>query len=321
MQEFAFRKGLNLPVRGAPAQEIGQGPHIRTVALLGADYRGLKPRLAVEEGDAVGAGTPIFAHKDIPQVMMTAPVSGRVKAINRGARRALISVEIEVEPDLVAPVDFSEVGDASTADGLAERLCASGLWNGFLTRPYSKVPDPETRPAAIYVTAIDSEPLAADPALIIAEAGDAFVKGLSAITLLTEGNTYLCVESGAAIPGGDVAGVTAASFSGPHPAGLPGTHMHFLEPPTSEKIMWTIGYQDVIAIGQMLETGHVNSERVIALGLPYLLVLGLAEAGVWDLQQVLERSMGWDLLLGASVVAIALIRVLAKRPTSEPAAP
>jgi len=235
---------------------------------LGSDYLGLKPRLAVQEGDVVAAGTPVFANKDTAAAQVVSPVAGRVKAVNRGARRVLISVEIEVDPAAAEPVDFSAVGDVTTAEGLAERLCAAGLWTSFLTRPYSKVPDPESRPAALFVTAIESEPLAADAALIIKEQKEAFAAGLKAVAMLSEGKTYLCQGAGEALPGADLPGVEAASFEGPHPAGLAGTHMHFLEPPTAAKTVWSIGYQDVIAIGHLLLTGKINSERVIALSGP-----------------------------------------------------
>ncbi|WP_422377490.1 Na(+)-translocating NADH-quinone reductase subunit A [Roseibium sp.] len=265
MQSFKLKKGLDLPVLGAPVQEISGEYEPGTAAVLAEDYIGLKPRLVVQEGDVVGVGAPVFFHKDTPDVMVTSPVSGRVKAVNRGARRVLISVEIEVDAGAAEPVDFSGVGDATTPEGLTERLCASGLWTSFRTRPYSKVPDPSTKPAAIFVTATDTEPLTADPAVIIADAGAAFEKGLEAVASLSAGKTYLCVASGASIPGRDVAGVETAEFSGPHPAGLAGTHIHFLDVPTSEKSVWTIGYQDVIAIGRLLETGRFDPSRVIAL--------------------------------------------------------
>ncbi|MEM9012447.1 MAG: Na(+)-translocating NADH-quinone reductase subunit A [Pseudomonadota bacterium] len=268
MQEFKLRRGLDLPMQGAPVQDIHAGPTIRQVGLLGADYLGLKPRLAVQEGDEVAAGTPIFAHKDTPEAVVVSPLAGTVKAINRGQRRVLISVVIEAQPDLAPPVDFSGVGDAETVEGVAERICAAGLWTSFRTRPYSKVPAPGARPGAIYVTAMDTEPLAPDAAIVIADGREAFAAGLAAIARLSEGPTYLCHEVGADVPGGDVEGVEAVGFSGPHPAGLPGTHMHFLEPPTAGRPVWTIWYQDVIAIGRLMLTGHLDPSRVIALSGP-----------------------------------------------------
>lgn len=268
MHQFALKKGLSLPVTGAPAQEIHAAPVVSTAAVLGPDYIGLKPRLSVQEGDMVGVGTPLFSHKDTPDVMVTSPMSGRVKAINRGARRALISVEIQSVPGGEAPVDFSSVGDSETAKGLATKLSAAGLWTSFRTRPYSKVPDTSSRPTAIFVTAMDTEPLTADPAVVIADAGEDFAAGLAAVAKLTEGKTYLCRADGANVPGGDLPGVEEAAFSGPHPAGLPGTHLHFLEPPTAERVVWTIWYQDVIAIGRLINTGKLVPERVVALSGP-----------------------------------------------------
>lgn len=268
MQSFKLKKGLDLPVLGAPVQEIEETKETETVAVLAADYVGLKPRLLVQEGDAVAIGSPLFFHKDTPDVMVVSPAPGRVKAINRGARRVLISVEIEVGDSDAAPVDFSGVGDSATAEGLAQRLCASGLWTSFRTRPYSKVPDPATRPAAIFVNAMDTEPLSPDPLVILAESADDFAKGLEAVASLSEGKTYLCHETGAAIPGSDVAGIELAGFSGPHPAGLSGTHIHFLEAPGATKTVWTIGYQDVVAIGRLLRSGHHDPRRVIAVSGP-----------------------------------------------------
>jgi len=268
LKQFHLRKGLDLPVKGVPEQKIHPAPKPQTVAVLGADYLQLKPRLTVEEGDLVGAGAPLFYHKDTPDVLVTAPVSGRVKAINRGYRRVLVSVEIECDDNAAAPLDFSNVGDASTPDGIVERLCASGLWTSFKTRPYSRVPASDTRPAAIFVNAMDTEPLAADPEIIISEARAAFSAGLEALTPISEGPVYVCSAPDADIPGAALAGVERAEFSGPHPAGLSGTHVHFLKPSNAERTVWTIGYQDVIAIGRLMQTGQLNSERVVALAGP-----------------------------------------------------
>lgn len=265
MRQFKLRKGLDLPVAGAPVQHIDEGPVLHTVAVLGSDYIGLKPRLSVEEGDVVGAGSPLFTHKETPEVQVTSPVSGRVKAINRGYRRALISVEIDIDTTAAPAVDFSGIGDDATPEGIKERLAASGLWTSFRTRPYSKVPGTAETPAAIFVNAMDTEPLAGDPALIIGEARDAFLQGLRTVAQLSGGKTYLCMAPGADIPGADLQGIEAATFAGPHPAGLSGTHIHFLEPVHAERIVWTIGYQDVIAIGRLMATGKLNPERVVSL--------------------------------------------------------
>ncbi len=268
MQTFNLKKGLDLPVEGAPDQKIQPGPEYSRVAVLGGDYIGLKPKMLVQEGDIVQRGAPLFCHKDAPEAMMVAPLGGKVVAINRGARRVLQSVVIEVSDANDTGIDFSDVGDADTAEGVTTKLCAAGLWTSFRTRPYSKMPQPGTAPAAIFVTAMDSDPLAPEAGLIISEVTEAFAAGLAAVAKLTEGVTYVCHKDGDTVPGADVAGVELAAFSGPHPSGLAGTHIHFLEPLIGDKQVWTIGYQDVIAIGRLMLTGHLDPNIVIALSGP-----------------------------------------------------
>lgn len=288
MQRYVLRKGLNIPISGAARPSIEDSPEVKRVGILGDDYLGWKPRIMVEEGDSVVPGSPVLVSKDMPDVQVVSPVAGTIRAINRGARRKLVSVEIEVSGAAKAkPVDFSKVGDASTPEGLAERLCAAGLWTSFRTRPYSKVPDPATRPSAIYVNAMDTEPLAADPMLIIGEEAEAFAKGLEAVASLSDGKTYLCQSDGATVPGSDLPGIDAVAFAGPHPAGLAGTHMHFLEPPRADKMVWTIGYQDVIVIGRLLQSGTYDAACVVALTGPACndprLVRSVAGASMSDL--------------------------------------
>lgn len=268
MRQFSLRKGLDLPITGVAGSGVQGVPSISTVAVLGDDYIGLKPRLSVHEGDVVAAGSPVLTDKDLPSVKVVSPASGRIKSINRGARRKLISVEIALDKDAAEPVSFADTGSIDTADGVMERLCAAGLWTSFRTRPYSKVPSPETRPAAIYVTAMDSEPLAPNPVPIIMAEANAFSTGLAAIAKLSEGTTYLCQALGTELPGSDIPGIECVGFSGPHPSGLAGTHMHFLEPPSATRTVWTIGYADVLAIGRLFLTGYHDASQVVALSGP-----------------------------------------------------
>lgn len=268
MHSFKFKKGLDLPIAGAPEQKIHDAPTVQSFALLGRDYLGLKPRLEVSEGDKVQRGQTVFFHKDMPDVKMVAPVTGTVKAVNRGLRRVLESVVIEPSDISDKGIDFSKVGDDKSNTGIAHKLCAAGLWTSFRTRPYSKAPAPDTRPSAIFVTAMDTEPLSPDAHIIINENPDAFAKGLKVVSKLTEGTTYLCHENGVEIPGSDIEGIEVAGFSGPHPAGLAGTHIHFLAPLKENEYVWTIQYQDIIAIGHLFTTGFLDTTRVIALSGP-----------------------------------------------------
>lgn len=268
MKQFVLRKGLNLPISGNPRPDVVEASTVTSVALLGADYIGLKPKMAVAEGDEVVAGSPVLFNKSMPEAQIVSPVSGRVRAITRGARRKLISVVIDTHESSAAPVDFSKVGDANTRAGIAERLCAAGLWTSFRTRPYSKVPAPDSTPIAIYVTAMDTEPLAPDPRIAISDDANAFETGLKAVAALTDGPTYLCQDTGEPLPGSSLAEVDAVNFSGPHPAGLAGTHIHFLTPPQADQFVWTIGYQDVIVIGRLMLTGTYDASCIISLAGP-----------------------------------------------------
>ncbi|MEH6650085.1 MAG: Na(+)-translocating NADH-quinone reductase subunit A [Motiliproteus sp.] len=258
-------KGLDLPIAGVPKQTIVDGLQVNSVAIIGADYVGMKPTMSVREGDRVKLGQVIFSDKKTPGVKFTAPASGVVSAINRGEKRALQSVVIDVDGN--DAVEFAKYDAAlATREQVVENLVESGLWTALRTRPFSKVPAPESSPNSIFITAMDTNPLAADPALIIAEQKDAFLSGQKFLAKLTDGKLFVCKAAGSDIPAAPQA--TVQEFSGVHPAGNAGTHIHFLDPVSESKTVWTIGYQDVIAVGKLFETGTLWTERVVALAGP-----------------------------------------------------
>jgi len=264
------KKGLDLPITGAPKQVVhSDGGVAKSVALIGFDYVGLKPTLKVAEGDRVKLGDVLFADKQHPSVVFTSPGAGVVKAIHRGAKRVLQSVVIELSGhDEVTFQSYAESELAAlTAEQVKENLLASGLWTSFRTRPYSKVPSPETSPRSIFVTAIDTNPLAADPAVVINERPQDFQNGLRLIAQLTAGKVYLSKAAGSAIST-NVPKVDVVEFDGPHPAGLAGTHIHFLDPVGPTKTVWYLDYQAVIAIGNLFTTGQLDVSRVVSLAGP-----------------------------------------------------
>ena len=264
-----IKRGLDLPITGAPEQTIYDSAAVRTVAVLGRDYVGMKPTMAVQVGDAVKKGQLLFTDKKTGGVRYTAPASGTIEAINRGDKRALQSVVINVEGNEAE--QFSRYSDAELAglnrQQVVDNLVACGLWTAFRTRPLSKVPELNAQPEAIFVAAMDTNPLAADPAVIIAEQGADFAQGLAIISKLTAGNVYVAKAPNADIPVAD-SGAVVEEFSGPHPAGNVGTHIHFLRPASETKSVWHIGYQDVIAVAKLFATGELHSERVISLAGP-----------------------------------------------------
>jgi Na+-transporting NADH:ubiquinone oxidoreductase subunit A len=266
--QFNIKKGLDLPITGGPEQKISDGNSVKSVALLGADYIDLKPKMMVAEGDKVKLGQALFSDKKNPGVNFTSPGAGVVKAINRGDKRALLSVVIELQGN--QQESFAKYGEAElgnlTQEQVKENLLVSGLWTSFLTRPYGKIPAVDTGPSSIFVTAIDTRPLAADPAVIIKERAADFANGLTVISKLTSGKTYLCKATGTDVVVNQA--VQVAEFSGPHPAGLPSTHIHFIDPVNIHKFVWHIDYQAVIAIGALFTTGKLNVERIVSLAGP-----------------------------------------------------
>lgn len=265
--KIAIKKGLDLPIAGAPKQVIEDGPAIGKVAVLGVDSMDLRPTMAVSEGDSVKKGQLLFEDKKTPGVCYTAPASGKVIGVHRGAKRALLSVVIEVAGDEEERFEqhMGTAPDQLSRQQVRDTLVASGLWTALRTRPYSKVPSPDSAPHSIFVTAIDTNPLAADPQAVLREYADDFARGLTVLGKLTDGPVYVCKAPGANIPS---AGAEVVEFAGPHPAGLPGTHIHFLDPVGAAKTVWHLGYQDAVACGKLFATGSLWTERVVALGGP-----------------------------------------------------
>ena len=273
--QVEIKKGLNLPISGTPRQAIEDSPRPSSVAVLGPDYVGMKPTMLVREDEEVKLGQPLFEDKKNPGVVFTAPGTGRISAINRGARRALQSVVIdlaEAESPAESVANLTANDEATLTqlprDQVRQTLVDTGFWTAFRTRPYSKTPSVGRTPHAIFVTAIDTNPLAADPTLVINEQATAFSRGLSVLARLTDGKVHICKAIGASVPTPNGSQFQIAEFGGKHPAGLPGTHIHFVDPVGARKVVWHIGYQDVIAFGKLFGEGVFWTERVIALGGP-----------------------------------------------------
>ena len=267
---ITIKKGLDLPIAGKPEQVIRDGNTVTEVALLGEEYVGMRPSMKVREGDVVKKGQVLFEDKKNPGVVFTAPASGTITAIHRGEKRVLQSVVIRIEGD--ESISFTKYAanelSSLTSEQVRKNLQESGLWTAFRTRPFSKVPAVDDVPSSIFVNAMDTNPLAADPAVIISEYEKDFVNGLTVLSRLHEGNIHLCKAPENKIPASHASNVVINEFSGPHPAGLSGTHIHFIDPVGIGKTVWYVNYQDVIAIGRLFTTGELSVERVVAIGGP-----------------------------------------------------
>jgi Na+-transporting NADH:ubiquinone oxidoreductase subunit A len=262
-------KGLDLPIQGAPEQTIQDGNAVTRVAILGEEYIGMRPTMHVQEGDKVKKGQMLFEDKKNPGVKFTAPAAGNVIAVNRGAKRILQSVVIQLEGDeseVFTKYSSAELASLDTAK-VQENLVNSGMWTAFRTRPFSKSPALDSKPHSIFVSVMDTSPLAADPQVIIAQRSEDFTNGLQVISRLTGGKVYVNKAPGADIAIGD-ANVEVNEFSGVHPAGLVGTHIHYLDAVGQGKKVWHVGYQDVLAIGSLFTTGELDNRKVISLGGP-----------------------------------------------------
>lgn len=271
MSTITIKKGLDLPIAGTPQQKISDGNAVSRVALLGEDYIGMRPTMEVKVGDRVKLGQLLFTDKKNPGVRYTAPGAGKVMEINRGEKRKFLSLVIELDGD--DSVSFSAFSSDKIKNldrqKVRNQLVQSGLWTLFKSRPFSKVPPVEATPQSIFITAMDSEPLAPDMATILSQEGDFFTAGLHVLRSLTDGKCFVCKRPGADIPlPEDMEKIAVHDFDGPHPAGLSGTHIHFLDPVGRHKSVWSIGAQNVAAIGHLFLRGQIKTDRIISLAGP-----------------------------------------------------
>lgn len=267
---FKLRKGLDIPLAGAPERIIEDAQPIGSVALLGQDYPGIKPVIRVAKGDKVRLGQAVFHDRSHPELVFVAPGAGVVSDIHLGPRRVLQSVVIDLDGDDEETFEAvaGEHLDRLTSQEIRERLLVSGMWPAFRTRPYSRIPAPDDAAQAIFVPALDTNPLAADPQAIIETYTEDFAGGLRVLAALTEGKVHVCTKAGGDVLTPQHKQIVRTEFSGPHPSGAVGTHIHFLEPVSATKTVWHVNYQDVIAIGRLFTTGRLMTERVVAIGGP-----------------------------------------------------
>ena len=264
------KKGLNVPIVGSPTEDLDTLKNVRSVAIIGSDYHGMRPTMLVEEGDTVKLGQALFEDKKNPGVIFTSPGAGKIESINRGPRRALQSVVIELGEEVSVKFNKYEENQLKTipSSEIRKNLISSGLWTAFRTRPFSKIPAIDSNPSNIFVTAIDTNPLGPNVNKIIEMNESLFNSGLKVIKALTEQPVHLCVDPNFSLDLEKDSQLINHIFSGPHPAGLAGTHMHFISPATLKNVNWTINYQDVIAFGELFLTGELPIDKIVSLAGP-----------------------------------------------------
>lgn len=258
-----LRKGLDVNLKGKAAKEEFQVESPGVYALMPDDFTGTKPKVVVKEGDAVKVGDALFVDKVRPEVKFVSPVSGKVTMVERGERRKVLSVRVEADGQQQY-VEFGKksVGQMTGAE-VKDALLEAGLFGYFKQRPYDVVPDPSVAPKAIFVSAFNSMPLAADFEYVLQGNEADFQTGLDALAKIAK--TYLGVsakQSATALTAAK--NVTVNIFDGPAPAGNVGVQINHIDPVNKGETVWTLGAEEVIFIGRLFNTGRLNFTRLIA---------------------------------------------------------
>ena len=257
-------KGLDIKLKGTPANEMTALEAAKLYALMPSDFTGVTPKVVVKPEDAVKAGDALFVDKKNPDLRFVSPVSGKVVAVNRGERRRVLSVVVEADGknesvEYKAKDVFSLSGEEVKAD-----MLNAGLFAFIKQRPYDVIASPKDAPKAIFVSAFDSKPLAVDFEVALKGNEEDFQTGLDALSRIAPVN--LGINGNQQSPALTTAkNVTTTCFNGPHPAGNVGVQINHVSPVNKGEIVWTVGAEEVIFIGRLFNKGKVDFTRTIAL--------------------------------------------------------
>lgn len=262
-----LKKGFDLNLVGKAPLEFIQVAAATTFAIKPTDFPGIqRPKVLVNEGDTVKAGTPILLDKAMDQVIYASPVSGEVVEIKRGDKRKLL--EIKILADATVTHEKSGALDLNQdRAALASKLAASGVWPNLIQRPFGIVANPADSPKAIFVSGFDTHPLAPEVPFLLQGEERYFQAGIDALAKLTSGKVHLNVDGSKAVPAifSGVKNAQINQFSGPHPAGNVGTQIHHLDPINKGDIAWTIAPYGVVQFGKFVLEGIYDASKVIAL--------------------------------------------------------
>lgn len=276
MSAIRIRRGFDVPLPGRPdAAEPRERLGVRRVALLPPESHGIQVKMLVQAEDPVRLGQGLFCDRKDPEAVYGSPAAGRVVAVHRGARRAVLAVEIEVsEGEADASPGTGQIDlDLPSLDGITREqalagILAMGLFPSLRQRPYDTVAHSKEVPGALFVTAMDTSPLAPSPRKVLAGREFDFQAGLRALSVLPGGKTFVCTSTAEDWTDCLTREVEHRTFEGPHPAGNAGVHIHELYPVGASRKAWHIGYQDVADIGAAFRTGVIPSTRIISIGGP-----------------------------------------------------
>nr|NQU93044.1 Na(+)-translocating NADH-quinone reductase subunit A [Bacteroidota bacterium] len=263
---ITIKKGLNINLEGEAEKTITE-IEAGIYAIKPPDFIGVFPKLLIQEGDKVKAGTPIFYDKYRDNIKFTSPVAGTIKEVKRGAKRVLLEIKIEADPEQES-VDF-KAGDPNslTRGQIVEKLLESGVWPVIRQRPYTVIANPDDDPKAIFISGFDTNPLAPDYDLIVHGHGEEFQTGLDALKKLTGGKIHLNLPAGVTVSKvfTNSRKVQFNYFKGPNPAGNFGPQINKIDAINKGELVWQLRPQEVLTIGRLFSEGKYNTERIIAL--------------------------------------------------------
>jgi Na+-transporting NADH:ubiquinone oxidoreductase subunit A len=263
--DIRIKRGLNLKLKGVAEKIISEAPKSKFFAIKPTDFHQVTPKMVLKEGASFKAGEELFFSKYSPSVKFTAPVSGTLKEVRRGAKRRILEVIIEADGK-GAFKDFGKKDPSSMdASEVKNHLLESGCWPFIKQRPYDIIANPEDTPKAIFISAYATAPLAADIAFVLQGREKDFQTGIDAISKLTEGKVHLSTGKNEAGFLNDVAGVTHHKVSGPHPAGNVGVQIHHIDPINAGERVWVVNPEDVAIIGALFNSGKLEPNRIIAV--------------------------------------------------------
>ena len=259
-----LRKGFDIKLPDAAVAQMSDVHVSEIVAVKPDDFKALVPKLRVQEGDDVKAGDPLFFDKLRPEIKITAPVSGEIAEIVRGAKRHILEVRILTDKAGVQYRSFGKSAVSSLSrEAVIKQMLESGVWAYVKQRPYGLIADPEANPKAVFVSCFDSAPLAPDVEFLIDQEAENFKTGLQVLSMLGNGVLHLGIRPGQRIDAPESAHVH--TFSGPHPAGNVGIQIHHIDPIRADETVWTVAAQDVLIIGRLFHEGRYRADRFVAL--------------------------------------------------------
>lgn len=258
-----IKKGLDINLKGKASEVLLNGGKSDTYAIVPDFYSGVLPKVVAKVGDKVKAGSVLMIDKNRPEIKFVSPVSGEVTAVNRGAKRKVLS--IVVTPD--AQIEYEEFGKKNVAslkgDEVKEAMLNAGMWPFVMQRPYDIVATPGETPRDIFVSAFYSAPLAPDFNYLVKGQEADFQTGLDALAKLTTGKVYVGIRKGSAVQ--QVKGVELVEIEGPHPAANASVLINHTKPINKGETVWTVDPANVIIIGRLFNKGIADFSRKVVI--------------------------------------------------------